>query len=65
VKTSELREKPDDELRGLDRDLRDELFRLRIEHHMNQLQDTAEIRRKRKTIARIKTILRERELDIE
>lgn len=40
-----------------------ELFGLRFQHATGQLEDTARIRKVKKNIARIKTIIRERELD--
>jgi large subunit ribosomal protein L29 len=61
----ELREKSDEELRDLEDQLDDELFRLKMRHQTGQLQQTAELKSKRKDIARIKTILRERELSAE
>jgi large subunit ribosomal protein L29 len=61
----ELRDKSDEELRDLEDQLGDELFRLKMRHQTGQLQQTAELKSKRKDIARIKTILRERELSAE
>ena len=61
----ELREQSDEELRDLEDQLDDELFRLKMRHQTGQLQQTAELKSKRKDIARIKTILRERELGAE
>jgi large subunit ribosomal protein L29 len=61
----ELRDKSDEELRDLEDQLDDELFRLKMRHQTGQLQQTAELKSKRKDIARIKTILRERELSAE
>lgn len=40
-----------------------ELFGLRFQHATGQLENTARIRTVRKNIARIKTIIRERELN--
>ena len=40
-----------------------ELFGLRIQQATGQLENTARIRQVRKTIARIKTVIRERELN--
>jgi len=56
-----LRDLPDAELRqALDR-TRDELFRLQLGKHTNQVPSTAEIRTKRRTVAKILTVLRSRE----
>jgi len=42
-------------------DLKKELFNLRFKHATGQLEDTARLHNVRKTIARMKTILTERE----
>lgn len=65
MNVEELRDKSDDELQDLENQLADELFRMKMRHHTGQLQQTAELKEKRRDIARIKTILRERELDLE
>ena len=55
-----LRDLPDGELRqALDR-TRDELFRLQLARHTNQVPSMAELRTKRREVARILTILRNR-----
>lgn len=53
----ELRDQPDEELRQALARTRDELFRLRLGQHTNQVTSTAELRTKRRDIARILTIL--------
>ncbi len=59
---TKLRDLPVDELRtALDR-VRDELFRLQLGRHTNQVASTAEITSKRREVARILTILRARDL---
>lgn len=40
----------------------EELFNLRFQHHMKQLKNTARIQQVKRDIARLKTVLREREL---
>ena len=62
MKSSELRDKSPAELMDLERQLRDELFRLRMQHFTGQLQRVSDLRQKRRDIARIKTVLRERQL---
>lgn len=62
MKPSELRDKSDEELRELEDQVRDELFRMKMKHFTGQLQNVAELKAQKKDIARIKTILREREL---
>jgi large subunit ribosomal protein L29 len=65
MKASELREKNDEELRDLEDQMRDELFRLKMKHFTGQLQDVSDIRLRKRDVARIKTVLRERELGVE
>jgi large subunit ribosomal protein L29 len=60
-----LRDQPDEELRQALARTRDELFRLRLGQHTNQVTSTAELRAKRRDIARILTILRGRGLGSE
>lgn len=63
--TDKLRDLPADELRGALARIRDEVFRLQLGKHTNQVTSTAEITTKRREISRILTILRARELEIE
>jgi large subunit ribosomal protein L29 len=60
-----LRDLPDEELQQTLARTRDELFRLRLGQHTNQVTSTAELRTKRRDIARILTILRGRGLGTE
>ncbi len=60
MKAKDLREKSDQELNELERTLRDELFRLKMRHYSGQLQSVAEMRAKRRDIARVKTVRHER-----
>ena len=62
MKARELREKNSGELRELLREWQEEVFRLKMSLYTGQLENTAEIRTKRRDIARIHTILREREI---
>ncbi|SHF09411.1 LSU ribosomal protein L29P [Caldanaerobius fijiensis DSM 17918] len=62
MKANELRELSDAELNRKLRDLKEELFNLRFQMVTGQLDNPMRIRLIRKDIARIKTILREREL---
>jgi ribosomal protein L29 len=61
----QLRDQPDLELRQLLARTRDELFRLHLAEHTNQVTSTAAVSEKRREIARILTILRARGLGIE
>ncbi len=62
MKASKLRDKSDSELIEQERELREELFNLRFQHATAQLENTMAIVRVKKDIARVKTIIREREL---
>ena len=55
MKASELQEKSAEELAKMEREVRDELFRLRMKHYSGQLQRVSDLREKRRDIARIKT----------
>ena len=60
MKVGEIRELGVDELRAREKDLDDQLFRMRIQKSMGQLEAPAKVRGLRKDLARIKTILREK-----
>ncbi len=62
---SQLRDQPDAELRQQLAAARDELFRLNLGQHTNQVTSTAALGQKRREIARILTILRGREIGTE
>jgi large subunit ribosomal protein L29 len=61
MKAAEIRELGIDDLRARVKDLDDELFRLRIQKSMGQLEAPAKVRGVRRDLARIKTILREKQ----
>ncbi len=58
-----LREMTIEELRKKDQDLRKELFNLRFQHATHQLENTARLRTVRREIARVNTIIREKQLE--
>lgn len=58
----ELRRKDDEELVDMFEDLKEALYRLRLQHATGELVDTTMFRKTRRDIARIMTVLREREL---
>ena len=60
MKVAEIRELTVDDLRTRAKELDDELFRLRIQKSMGQLEAPAKVRGVRRDRARIKTILREK-----
>jgi large subunit ribosomal protein L29 len=61
MKVEEIRELGVDELRTREKELDDQLFRLRIQKSMGQLEAPAKVRDVRKDLARVKTILREKQ----
>lgn len=62
MKAEALRELTDEELREKERELRRKLFNLRFQVAMNRQENTAALTETKRDIARILTILREREL---
>lgn len=62
MKASEIREMSADELNAKLIDLNAELFNLRFQHAVNQLENPMRIKAVKKDIARVNTLLREREL---
>ncbi|MGQ9531591.1 MAG: 50S ribosomal protein L29 [Desulfotomaculales bacterium] len=64
MKPSEIRALSDEELRAKVDEAKGELFRLRLQLATGQLDNPNKIREVRRRIARLKTILRERELGI-
>ena len=61
MKAGEIRELTVDDLRARVKDLEDQTFRLRIQKSMGQLEAPAKVREIRRDLARIKTILKEKE----
>ena len=61
MKASELRELSNDELKEREVSLSQELFNLRFKRAANQLEDKMKIRATRREIARVLTIIREKE----
>jgi large subunit ribosomal protein L29 len=59
MKTRELRERTHEELEGLYDDLREELFKLRAQRSVSQLEKSHRVREVRRTIARVLTILKD------
>ena len=63
MKAKEGREFTIEELKQRDKDLKEEYFNLKFQLSTNQLTNTAKLKQARKNVARIKTILREKELE--
>ena len=62
MKAKEIRELTDAEAQAKLRDLRQELFNLRLQQQTARLERPSRIREVRRIMARIETILRERQL---
>jgi large subunit ribosomal protein L29 len=62
MKPEKVRNLTDEELRHQERELNDQLFKLKFQLNMGQTESLKKIRGLRKDIARVKTIVREREL---
>ena len=64
-KAAELRELPDDELMARFDIAKEELFNLRFQQATGQLDNPTRIREVRRDVARIATVMREREIEAE
>ena len=62
LKTSEIRDLPVDELQTKLAEVKEELFNLRFQNATGQLDNYKRLGELRRDVARIKTVLREREL---
>ena len=60
MKVHEIRELNVDELNGKVKDLQDQVFRMRIQKAMGQLDAPSKMRTLRRELARVKTVLREK-----
>jgi large subunit ribosomal protein L29 len=65
MKARELRELSDEELINKDDELRDQLFKLKFQHALGQLENAMKLKNIKRDRARIKTIIIEREKGIE
>jgi len=61
MKASELREMTGEELRDKENDLAQQLFTLRLQKTTGQIQSPAKVSRARRDLARVLTVLREKE----
>jgi len=62
MKAGELRNMGDDELGAKERELTDQLFRMRIQKSMGQLEVPDKLRTVRRDLARVKTVLRQKKV---
>jgi large subunit ribosomal protein L29 len=65
MKPSEIRQLSDEEIKQRIKELEEELFNLRFQKALGQLEKPHRFKMIRKDIARMKTILREREIERE
>lgn len=60
MKAKELRERTTEALTELEKSLQNDLFQARFKNYTNRLNDTAAIKRTRRDLARVKTLLTQR-----
>ncbi len=60
MKSNELRDRNDEALNDLAKSLQNQIFQARFQNFTNRLNDTASIKRLRRDLARVKTILTQR-----
>ncbi len=65
MEAAKIREMDISELQKKLSEYREELFNLRFQHSIGQLKNTARIPQVKKSIARILTIMREKQLELE
>lgn len=63
--TQELRERTDAELRSAERQLNEDLFKLRLERATNQLENVSKLKTAKRDLARVKTVIRARDKGLE
>ncbi len=62
MKASEIIELSLEEMHRKETDLKEELFNLRFQHEIGQLENPQKMKQTKRDIARIKTVIRESEL---
>jgi large subunit ribosomal protein L29 len=60
MKPDKVREMGTEELQAKERELQEQLFRLRVQKSIGQLDNAIKLRQTRRDIARVKTVLREK-----
>ena len=60
MKASEIRDLADSELLAKSRELRGELFNVKVKRSTGQLENTAKLQQLRRDIARVETVIREK-----
>jgi len=64
VRAKELRERTDEELKNLLIEAKNGLFKDRVKNATHQLTDSSQLKKNRRAVARISTILRERSISL-
>ncbi len=62
MKPEQIREMSVDDLRGKERELLEQLFKLRFQKSIGQLDNALKLRETRRDIARVKTVLKEKQV---
>ncbi len=60
MKARELRDLSEEELKSKEEEVKDQLFKLKFQHTLGQLENAMKLKNLKRDIARIKTILREK-----
>ena len=60
MKAKELRERSVESLKELEKQLANDVFQAKFKNHTNRLNDTSSIRKARRDLARVKTLLTQR-----
>jgi len=60
MKAKELRDLSEEELRTKEEEIKDQLFKLKFQHALGQLENAMKLKNLKRDIAKIKTILREK-----
>ena len=63
MKIDKVRELGEEELRGKASDLKEEIFRTRIQKETGQLDQMGKLQNLRRDLARVKTVLRQMEIE--
>ncbi len=60
MKARELRDLSEEELSSKEEEVKDQLFKLKFQHALGQLENAMKLKNLKRDIAKIKTILREK-----
>jgi len=61
MKSEQIRELSQDDLRTKEKELHEQLFKLRFQKSIGQLENALKLRETRRDIARVKTVLRQKQ----